>query len=607
MHAFHRELRCRQVYFVCTALSVLPAVVVATGFLWWRQPPPVPARAAGTGAVSEKSIAVLPFESLSDDQRNAFFATGIQDEILTDLAKVADLKVISRTSVTAFGPGHARNVREIGLALGVAYLVEGSVQRAAGRVRVTVQLIDARTDVHRWAEHYDGDLSDLFSIQSQMAERIVASLRARLSPDEKAAIDTRPTADLPAYELYLQARELVDGYAESADWRETLLRAARLLDEATARDGRFALAYCLAARVHDQLYFFNLDSTPSRLALEGLAVDQALLLQPDLGEAHLARALLLCHGQRDYPGARRELDLARATLPNAAELFSLASYVDRREGRWPEARSNQAKACALDPRNPTVLDDQLVLYDMLRLYPEEIRLCEAAVQALPKSADYYRLIHAEVLLESGDTASARRLLGTLPAAYDPGGATTYTRVCAALYDGQPAQAEAALAAFPGREYTGSNGVVTPRAWLEATVARARGDEARAQAAFLRARTVVAENVRQRPDDPAALALLGQIDAGLGRREDALREGRGAVAMRPVTVDAMDSPGLATALALICAWTGETAAAMDGLAALTKTPGGPDYGQLHSDPAWAPLRAQPEFMEMLAGLDPGLKL
>ena len=234
-------LRSRRHHLAFAALSVLPAVAVAAGFLLLRRQAGAPARGSEGGpgaALPEKSIAVLPFDSLSDDKSNAYFAEGIQDEILTDLAKVADLKVISRMSVQEFGPGHARNVRDIGRALGVAHLLEGSVQKAAGRVRVTAQLIDARTDAHLWAEHFDGDLADIFAIQSQMAERIVASLRAQLSSGEKSAIDARPTADLEAYDLYLRGKELVANF-QAGDWRETLLKAVRLLDEATTRDPRF--------------------------------------------------------------------------------------------------------------------------------------------------------------------------------------------------------------------------------------------------------------------------------------------------------------------------------------------------------------------------------
>lgn len=592
----------RRHHFAFAVLSGLPALAVAAGFLWLHHAAPAPS-GPGVAAIAEKSIAVLPFKNLSDDKSNAYFTEGIQDEILTDLAKVAELKVISRTSVMEYAAGHAGNVREIGLALGVAHLLEGSVQRAANKIRVTAQLIDARTDTHLWAEHYDRPLDDVFAIQSELAERITGSLRVQLSPGEKASIDARPTDDLAAYDLYLRAKELVNTFQETADWHETLLHATRLLDEATARDAAFALAYCLAAKAHDQLYYLGFDATPARVALEENAVEAALRLAPAMGEAHLARARLLYHGSRDYEGTRRELALARAALPNDGQVHSLLAYLARREGRWPDALANQQKALSLDPRSATFLGDLTVIYDMLRLYRDEIRTADSAMTAAPGSADYFRLIKASALLSVGQPAAARVALGLLPTDYDPNGSTTYVRVCAALYDGRPAEASAVLAAFKGRECPGINSRLTPRAWLEALVARAAKDSGRAQAALLEARGIAEATMRQRPDDPAALALLGQIDACLGRKEDALREGRRAVASRPVSVDALDGPGLETALAMIYTWTGDTDAAMQHLGALEKTPGGPDYGQLRFDPSWDPLRGQAGFEAMLARLDP----
>ena len=335
----------------------------------------------GTSAL-EKSIAVLPFENRGDAD-NGYFAAGIQDEILTDLARIADLKVISRASVMAYVPTHVGNVQEIARALGVTHLLAGSVQRIAGHVRVRAQLIDARADRQLWADSFDNDLADIFRIQSEIAERIAGSLRATLSPAEKTAIDARPTADLAAYDLYLRAKELVATYSQAADWRATLLEAIRLLDEATARDGRFALAYCLAAKAHSALYYTGLDHTPARLGLQERAAAAALRLQPDLGEAHLARALWLYRGERDYADARRELAVARAALPNNAEVFLLLSYLDRREGRWSDARQNQEKATGLDPTNYAILVEQLVLYDRMRLYREFVRTADTSAASLP--------------------------------------------------------------------------------------------------------------------------------------------------------------------------------------------------------------------------------
>jgi len=237
---------------------------------------------------SAKSIAVLPFENLSDDKQNTYFADGVQDQILNNLAKVSDLKVISHTSARQYKSGIQRNLREIGRQLGVAYVVEGSVQRAGDRLRINAQLIDARTDAHIWAETYDRTAADLFAIQSELAEAIVAQLKAKLSPKQKAEIEERPTQDLVAFDLYLQAKQIVDSYLVAEDVRAALLKALQSLDEAIRRDEKFVAAYCYAARANDLLYFLDLDPTQDRILLAETAVNAALRLRDDSAEAHFA-------------------------------------------------------------------------------------------------------------------------------------------------------------------------------------------------------------------------------------------------------------------------------------------------------------------------------
>ncbi len=458
--------RSRKHHLAVVAVALLPSVLVVAGFVVVHRRSATDAKtlpADEVVAVLEKSIAVLPFESLSGDQDNAYFAEGIQDEILTDLAKVADLKVISRTSVMPYRGEAKRNLREIGRTLGVSHLLEGSVQRAPRRVRVTAQLIDARTDLHLWAEHYDGDLADIFGIQSRMAELIVQSLRARISPEEKRAIDARPTGDLEAYDLYLQAKELLNDFQSLADYREPLLKAVRLLNAARARDPNFALAACLAAKAHDQLYWLNVDHTPTRLALQEAAVNDALRLQPGLGEGHLARAMWLYHGSFDYAGARRELAIARKALPNSAEVAAATAYFDRRQGRWQEAVRNQKAAVSLDPRNSNFLNDLIVVYDMLRLYREEERVAEAGEAAVPQEAKFFRLMKAEINLEAGRIDVCRQVLGTLPDDFDQSGSATYTRVLAAMYERKFGEAAGLLAASKQATLLDLSGVKLPRA------------------------------------------------------------------------------------------------------------------------------------------------
>ncbi len=589
------------------ALAGFVAVLVLAGAAvgaWWRFGGGRHALGNGRLAVSEKSVAVLPFKNLGDAE-NAFFAEGVQDEILTDLARIAELKVISRTSVAAYVPSHVGNVQEISRALGVAYLLEGSVQRAAGKVRVKAQLIDARHDGHvAWVGSYDKDLADIFRIQSEIAEGIAGSLRAKLSPDEKAAIDARPTADLAAYDLYLRAKELVATYTQTPDWRATLLSAVRLLDEAAARDPRFALAHCLAARAHNNLYFTGLDPTPARLALLERAADTALRLQPGLGEAHLARAVWFYRGKHDYAAARAELAVARTALPNDAEVSLLLAFIDRREGRWAEARQQQEYAAALDPNNYDIVTELIVLYDRLRLYGDCLRTLDAAQVRLPAYADYFRLLRAQIYLEAGQTARARAALDALPADYDPNGATTCTRVSAALYDGRPDEAASVVEKFRGEEYPGPTGEMTARVWLEVFIARARGDTEATRALLTQARDGAVAAVKHSPEDAAARALLGLASAGLGEKEVALREGRRAAGMRSVEMDAMDGPAMLGTLAMLETWAGEADAAVEHLKTLQDTPGGPDYGQLRYDPAWGEVRGRADFQAMLARLEPG---
>ena len=333
--------------------------------------------------IPEKSIAVLPFENLSDNKENAYFADGVQDEILTNLAKIADLKVISRTSVMQYKTDTARNTREIGKQLGVAHLLEGSVQRVGRTVRVNAQLIDTRTDAHTWAEKYDRPLDDVFAIQSEIAKKIADQLQAKLSPSEKAAIEKPATTDLTAYDLYLHAQSFFADSSNQVQARANLTQAARFLDEAVTRDPRFLVAWCLLSRVHGNLYADGFDHTPERLEMAHGAIENALRLQPDSGEAHLALADYYYHGFRDYERARIELTNARRTLPNSAEVFEYTGYIDRRQGRWGDATHNLERALELDPRNFFTLAQVALLYHWQHRYADEEKTYDRALKIVP--------------------------------------------------------------------------------------------------------------------------------------------------------------------------------------------------------------------------------
>jgi TolB-like protein/Flp pilus assembly protein TadD len=597
--------------YVLTAVLLVSALALAISFsVFYRRGSPAVARSSSGKAadvglpIAEKSIAILPFDNLSDNKENAYFTYGVQDEILTNLAKVADLKVISRTSVRQYKSGVPRNLREIAKELGVAYVVEGSVQRADGHVRVNAQLIHARTDSQLWAERYDRDVADVFAIESELAEKIVSQLKANLSPSEKAAIDVRPTRDMEAFDLYLRAKQLVTTFNETPDLRGTLLKAVQLLDEAISRDGDFTLAYYWATRANAMLYWFGFDHTPARLAQARTMAQKALTLAPDSGEAHLAQAWVYYHGDRDYVHAREELAIARRALPNNAEVYSVTGLIDRRQGRWEDAVKNLEKATELDPRNSEILIELAILYDVLRRYDDEESVVDRAIAANPDSTTYFQMIRAEIELEKGNTKTARNLLNSLPSGYDPDGAATSTRINLALYERDTGSAATILAASNLEELVDSTGSPLPRSWFQALIARAGGDAPKARDAFSAARVKTEAKLHDRADDGALLAFLGLIDAGLSRKKEALAEGRRAVELRPISDDALDGVRIITKVAMIYAWLGDNDAAIERLTFLAKTPGGPDYGQLKFDPAWDGLRGDARFAKIVDGLRPG---
>src|SRR2546426_6514180 len=299
----------------------------------------------------DKSIAVLPFQSLSDEKENAYFADGIQDDILTNLSKIAELKVISRMSVMSYRGDAVRNAREIGKTLGVATLLEGSVRRIGNRVRVNVQLINASNDEHIWAEDYDRDLTDVFAIQTDLAQKIASALQAKLSPNEKARLDNRPTQNPDAYLLFVQAHD----YANRPDmFRDTSLKAEQLFEQAIKLDPNFAAAFAGLSLVESRIYH-SFDPTPGRREKARRNADEALRLQPDLPEGHFALGFSYYYGDRDYERALAEFEIAKRDLPNEAKAYMAIGAIQRRQGKWTESTANLEKAAALDPKNENVL------------------------------------------------------------------------------------------------------------------------------------------------------------------------------------------------------------------------------------------------------------
>jgi TolB-like protein/class 3 adenylate cyclase/Flp pilus assembly protein TadD len=554
-------------------------------------------------AIPKKSIAVLPFENLSGQKENTYFADGVQDEILTGLAKVADLKVISRTSTLQYKAGAERNLREIAKALGVAHVLEGTVQRVGNRVRINAQLIDARTDSQFWAESYDRDIADVFAIESEVAGKIVTQLQAEISPSEKAAIEQKPTTDLVAYDLYIRAKTLQATSAFSTPIQESLSEAVRLLNQAIERDPTFALAYYQLAQAHDQFYFAGIDHTAARLAMADAAIQSLSRLLPNSGEAHLALAKHLYWGYLDYDRARDELKLAQQGLPNEPMVFEILGFIDRRQGRWAESTKNLQRAIELDPRNAGFIKQLADSYVFLRRYADAELVLDRAIALEPKDSTT-RAYRASMELEWH--AETQPLSSTIRAilAEDPREGQNVAELwlrgslCERDLDG----ATRALAAMPSAGCH-EDWVPFPRAWCEGVVARVKGDKAAARAAFTTARTEAAKLVADQPDYPEALCVLGLADAALGKKEDAIREARRAIELLPVSKNAIEGPLLIRYLAVIYAWTDEKDRALKRLDEAAKLPGFLSYGELRLHPYWDLLRGDPRFEKIVASLAP----
>ncbi|HEY3663912.1 MAG TPA: FlgO family outer membrane protein [Chthoniobacterales bacterium] len=571
----------------------------------------LPGDAMGTAhspsIIPKKSIAVLPFENLSDDRENTFFADGVHDDILSSLARIADLKVISRTSVQQYRTG-TRNLREIGEALGVAHVLEGTVRRSGNRVRVNAQLINARTDVHVWAETFDRELTDLFAIQTELAERIVRALQANLSPREMAGLSMAPTNDLAAYDLYIQARDLFR-WSGLGDPHENGEKALPLLEQALARDPQFALAHYLASRIHGELFWFGYDKSWVRLAKSKEAAETALRLRPDLGEGHLALAFYHYYSARDYEEAIRELTLAQRALPNEADVASALGVIERRRGRWEESILHLERARQLDPRNISALWNLSETLTYLRRYQEADDVL-AEESSIAPDAHMIPIARADLRLrEHGETAPLRQALQRIPKGFDPGGAVTTIAVRHALIERDYDEAARRLGTCTECKYNdiGLCGFVgalddytVPRDWYVGLIARGRGNEEEAGRAFRAAKEAVLIEAVESPNDPKILIMQALIDSMLGREDEAIATGERAVQLLPISADALDGPLLATNLAAIYAQLGRNDQALDLLAKLVRQIGGPTPGTLRVEPQWDPLRDDPRFHDLSLG-------
>jgi TolB-like protein/Flp pilus assembly protein TadD len=549
-------------------------------------------------------IAVLPFENLGEQKENSVFADGVQDDILSKLAKIADLKVISRTSVMEYRG--KRNVRQIGDALRVSHVLEGSARRSGDRIHLNAQLIDTRTDTHVWVEQYDRDVNDLFTVQSEIAQKVAQHLHAKLSASEQASVEERPTQDLVAYDFYVRAVSMiynaqVPDESLGLDTEKSLSEAVDLLNKAVARDPNFFLAYCQLAFAHDLI-----GDTPERLALAKSAIDSAFRLRPDSGEAHLALAWHLYWGYLDYDRARAELARAQQSLPNNPRVYELAGSMDRSQRRWVDATHNLERACELDPRNFPYLVNLGSTYLWLHDYDQHAKIMDRIVALLPERRRE-RIFRASVeVYRRADTgpwrAEIEKIL-TNEAGSEKDPFMAGQRYTLALYDRDWDTASSLAPVLSQKNSLEWSFPQLGRDFWVGVVARLKGDETSARAAFIRARAQQKEEIRGHPDDVTLLADLGLIDAGLGKKEEALNEGRRAMELGSSVKNSFTEPYVKICFAIICAWTGERELALGQLEALTKTPGSHTYGNFRLSPMWDPLRGDPRFEKIVDSLAP----
>lgn len=564
---------------------------------------PAAQTAPQTAAIPEKSIAVLPFENLSAEKDDAFFADGIQDDVLTSLGKIKELKVTARPSVMVYrGTAVAGKLREIGQTLRVSHVLQGSVRRAANRMVINVALLDTRDDRQVWSERYERTLTDAISLQGELAVEIAREMRATLTPSEKATVATKPTKNSEAYVLYLKALER-DRTAAS---REDGIAADQLYAQAIALDPTFALAAARASIQNSRMYAIGRD--PTRKVRARAQAEEALRLSPALGEAHLALGLCFYRIDKNYEAALQELSKAAATSPNDPEILDFTGGIYLRQGHWREALANFLRAQELDPNNPYADKqdrDIAGTYMALRDWPAATaalqRLRQIAPENEPDNVDAQVGLAYVEFFRTGDLAAGKEILHKIPAGLDPNAGVTMARWDFSMLERVFAAAEKILAEYPSEEFPPP--MRTPKSYFQGLTALARGDAALAQTLFEKARPGYELGVQNHADDPRFLARLAMLYAYLGRKEDAIRASRRAVELVPESKDAVDAPGYAANLAGVYARTGEADQAIALIEQLVTKPGGLILAELRLRWEWDPLRTNPRFKKILAGPEP----
>ena len=544
----------------------------------------------------DKSIAVLPFENLSDEKGNAYFADGIQDDILTNLSKIGDLKVISRTSVMPYR-GHTSNIREIAKTLGVSSVLEGSVRREGNRVRVNVQLINANNDEHLWANNYDRDLTDVFAIQTDLAREIAGALQAKLSPTEKAQMERKPTENGEAYLAFLQAHTL---FFQSMEDLEKLKQAEQLYERAIQLDPKFALAFARWSQLESWLVH-SFERTAERRQKARTLAQQALQLQPDLPEAHLAMGFSLYYGDNDFEGALKEFEIAQRGLPNEAEGYLALGSIQRRMGKWPESNASLEKAAILNPKDSWVLQNLALSYATLRDFGAANKTIDRGLKISPDNLGLWEIKAKLAVAEKGDLSVSEKAFQAAKSI--PMNDETKLRIAGGRVDVFLLERKYQEALLEAESLSDGLLVGIPQAlcgkyYLVGFARKALHDEAGARAALLKAKDLVEVLLKQSSDSPDLHIQLAKVLAYLGEKDAALTEARRATEILPESKDAFGGPEITEGVAEVYATVGENARAIELLEGLLSRPSPVTVALLKLSPAWDPLRKDPRFQALI---------
>jgi len=544
----------------------------------------------------DKSIAVLPFENLSDEKGNAYFADGIQDDILTNLSKIGDLKVISRTSVMPYR-GHTSNIREIAKTLGVSSVLEGSVRREGNRVRVNVQLINANNDEHLWANNYDRDLTDVFAIQTDLAREIAGALQAKLSPTEKAQMERKPTENGEAYLAFLQAHTL---FFQSMEDLEKLKQAEQLYERAIQLDPKFALAFARWSQLESWLVH-SFERTAERRQKARTLAQQALQLQPDLPEAHLAMGFSLYYGDNDFEGALKEFEIAQRGLPNEAEGYLALGSIQRRMGKWPESNASLEKAAILNPKDSWVLQNLALSYATLRDFGAANKTIDRGLKISPDNLGLWEIKAKLAVAEKGDLSVSEKAFQaakSIPMNDETKLRIAGGRVDVFLLERKYQEALQEAESLSDGLLSGIPQALCGKYYLIGFARKALHDEAGARAALLKAKDLVEVLLKQSSDSPDLHIQLAKVLAYLGEKDAALTEARRATEILPESKDAFGGPEITEGVAEVYATVGENARAIELLEGLLGRPSPVTVALLKLSPAWDPLRKDPRFQALI---------